>query len=166
MPRVKMGYEEAPRRADAKLTEQLVDELNSDRKSGQPFIYEQEFSTGKIRVLVVWDAWKDLSLEKRTSTILAAIEQADGKEYRSRVTLASGLTVPEATAAGMLPFQIIIARRESDSVTFQECRNAVFAEGASPLFGPKTLQLRFPTEESAMACKARLIQQLPNSEDI
>jgi hypothetical protein len=42
----------------------------------------------------------------------------------------------------------------------------MLAEGASHLFGPKILQLRFPTEDSAEACRNRLIKRLPNSDEI
>jgi hypothetical protein len=166
MPRVKIGFEDAPRKLDGKLVDRLVDELESGRESGQPFIYEQTFETGKIKILVVWDEWKDLSLEQRTSVILAALERSDGKEYRAKVALASGLTVPEAAAAGMLPYQVITALRRNDPVTSEQCRAAMLAEGASTLFGPQTLQLRFPTEESAEACKKRLIKALPDSDDV
>jgi hypothetical protein len=161
-----MGFEDQPRKTDAKLVERLVDELQANRESGQPFIYEQTFSTGKIRVLVIWDDWKDLPLEERTNIILSAVEKSDGKDYRARVALASGLTVPEGVAAGMLPYQIITARRKGDGVTLEQCRAAMLAEGASQWFGPNLLQLRFPTEESAEACRRRLIKRLPNSDEI
>jgi hypothetical protein len=166
MPRIKMGFEDQPRKTDKKLVDRLVDELKSNRESGQPFIYERAFSTGKMRVLVVWDDWKDLPLEQRTVIIQSALEQSDGKEYRARVALASGLTVPEGVAAGVLPYQIITALRKGDKVTFEQCSEAMLAEGASQLFGPSVLQLRFPTEESAEACRRRLIKKLPGSDEI
>ncbi len=166
MPRIKMGFEDQPRKADARLVERLVDELKVNRESGQPFIYEQSFSTGRIRVLVIWDDWKDLSLEERTNIIVSAIEKSDGKDYRAKVALASGLTVPEGVAAGMLPYQIMTAHRKGDKVTPEQCREAMLAEGASELFGPNVLQLRFPSEDSAEACRQRLIKRLPNSDEI
>jgi hypothetical protein len=166
MPRIKMGFEDQPRKADSKLVERLVDELKANRESGQPFIYEQAFSTGRVRVLVVWDDWKDLPLEQRTKIVLSAIEQSDGKDYRAKVALANGLTVPEGVAAGMLPYQIITAHRRGDKVTLQQCWDAMLAEGASQLFGPKLLQLRFPTEDSAEACRKRLVKKLPSSDEI
>ena len=159
MPRIKMGFEDQPRETDGNLVGRLVEELKANRESGQPFIYEHAFSTGKLRILVIWDDWKDLALEQRTSIILAAIEQSDGKDYRAKVALASGLTVPEGAAAGMLPYQIITALRRDDKVTFEQCSEAMLAEGASELFGPKKLQLRFPTEESAEACRKRLTKK-------
>ena len=170
MPRVKIGSPDAPRKVDAKLVGKLVDELEANRASGQPFIYEETFPTGKIRVLVLWDEWKDLPLEERTNIILAAIEKSDGSAYRDKVALASGLTIPEAYAAGMLPYRIIAAPRKTDAVTLEQCQVAELAEGASRLsgqcFGFETLLLPFPTEEAAEACKRRLIERLPGSDDI
>jgi hypothetical protein len=161
-----MRPEDRPRKVDKRLLDQLVDELKANHESGQPFIYEQTFTTGRIRVLVIWDVWKDLPLEQRTSIILSAIEESDGRDYRAKVALASGLTVPEAVASGMLPYQIIPARRSTDSVTDEQCRKAMLDEGASQLFGPSVLQLRFPTEESAEACQKRLVKSLPGSDEI
>src|SRR5438046_2114783 len=114
MPRIKIGTEDQPRKADKQLVDRLADELKANRESGQPFIYEHTFSTGKVKVLVIWDDWKDLPLEQRTTIILSAIEQSDGKAYRAKVALASGLTVPEGVAAGVLPYQIIYAHRKDD----------------------------------------------------
>lgn len=166
MARVKLGFDEPPRPVGGALIDRLVEELHSGAESGQPFIYEQTFLTGKIKLLVVWDDWKDLPLEHRTRIILAAVERADGKEYRARVALASGLTVPEAAAAAMLPYQIITAIRKSDPVTFEQCRDAMLAEGASTIFGPEVLQLRFPTRDAAEASLKRLSENLPGSEDV
>ena len=51
--------------------DRLVDELRANNESGQPFIYEQAFRTGKVRALVIWDDWKDPCLSsKRTNIIL------------------------------------------------------------------------------------------------
>ena len=166
MARTKIAYEDAPRSADRKLVALLVEELQAKRESGQPFIYETVFGNGRVRVLVVWDVWDKILLEDRTNVIHAAIEQADGKEYRAQVALASGVTVPEATAAGMLPYQLIPALRRSDRATADECRDAMIAEGASRLFAGGLIQLRFPTEDSAKACRQRLIAALPASEEV
>jgi hypothetical protein len=164
MPRVQSGFQESPRKADGKLVERLVDELKTGRGPGQPFIYETSFSAGKIKILVMWDEWKELPLEQRTNIILSAVEQSEGKDYRAKIARASGLTFPEAVAAGMLPYQITALRKEVP-VNREQCREAMLAEGGSKLFG-RTIQLRFPDEEAAEACKKRLIKRLPKSEDI
>src|ERR1700747_3503548 len=122
MPRKRRGFEELPRRTVGNLVARLVDELKSDRQSGQPVIDEEEFPTKKLRVNVIWDEWDRVPLEDRTATILRAYEQAEGRDYRDRIALASGLTVPEAHAAGMLPYQVFPALRQSDPVSLAECR--------------------------------------------
>ena len=84
-----------------------------------------------------------------------------------KIALASGLTVPEGVAAGVLPYQIITALRKGDKVTFEQCWEAMRAEGMPLNYsGRKVLQLRFPTEEAAEACRKRLIERLPDSDDI
>src|SRR5271168_414777 len=117
MPRKRRGFEEPPRRTVGALVARLANELKSDRPSGQPVIEEEEFPTKKLRVNVIWDEWDRVPLEDRTATILRAYEVAEGREYRDRIALASGLTVPEAHATGMLPYQVIAAVRRGDPVT-------------------------------------------------
>src|ERR1700686_1100388 len=131
MPRKRWGFAAPPRRTLGKLAARLVKELKSGRQSGQPLIEEEEFPTKKLRVNVIWDEWDRVPLEDRTATILRAYEQAEGREYRDRIALASGLTVPEAHAAGMLPVQVFPAVRKGDPVTPEQCRLALIEEGAS-----------------------------------
>jgi hypothetical protein len=166
MPRRRRGFEEPPRHAVGNLVERLADELKSARQTGQPLIEEEEFPTKKLRVNVIWDEWDRIPLEDRTATILRAYEKAEGREYRDRIALASGLTVPEAHAAGMLPYQVIAAVRQGDPVTADQCRTALIEEGASILFGEDSPQLRFSTEGEAEAARKRLAERLPNSEPV
>jgi hypothetical protein len=166
MPRKKRGIDEQPRPANAALAERLAEELRNNRESGQPVIDEQEFPSGRIRVTVIWDEWDRLPLEDRTAVILRAYDLAEGRGYRERIALASGLTVPEAYAAGMLPFQIIPALRSGDPVTAEQCRQAMLDEGASVLLAPEKPQLRFATEEEAEAARRRLVRRLPGSEQV
>ena len=166
MPRIRSAIETEPRQAGGNLALRLADELKSSREFGQPVIHEQEFPTGKIRVVVVWDEWDHLSLEERTSVILRAYESALGREYRDRIALASGLTVPEAYAAGMLPFQIITAWRKGDPITLEQCRQAMIDEGASTLLMADQPQLRFATQAEAEAARRRLTERLPGSDPV
>lgn len=166
MPRIRRGVEEQPHRTAGNLAERLAEELRSSRESGQPMVDELEFPNGRIRVSVIWDVWYRLPLEDRTTVILRAYELAEGRDYRNRIALASGLTVAEAHAAGMLPYQIIPALRSGDPVTSEQCRQAMLDEGASTLLNPNAPQLRFPTEEEAEACRKRLTQRLPGSEPV
>jgi hypothetical protein len=166
MPRKKIGAEVLAGSSRGELAAQLAAELKSAREYGQPLVYEQEFRTGKVRVTVIWDAWDRLPLEERTSLILRAYEMAEGPDFRSRIALASGLTVPEAHAAGMLPYQILPALRLGDPVTPEQAREALLAEGASALVGPQMPQLRFTTQEEAEAALQRLSRRLPGSAPI
>lgn len=164
MPRKQRHFVESPRRAIGALVDRLVDELKTNRQSGQPLIDEEEFPTGRLRVNVIWDDWDQISLEDRTATILRAFEKAEGKMYAERIALASGLTLPEAHAAGMLPCEVIAALRKGDPLTLEDCRNAMIEEGASILLDPDRPQLRFATEEEAEAAVKRLSERLPGSE--
>jgi hypothetical protein len=166
MPRKKRGVEEKPRPMSGNLAERLAEELRRSLESGQPVIDEQEFPTGKIRVTVIWDEWDHLPLEDRTAVILRAYDLAEGRGYRDKIALASGLTVPEAYAAGMLPFQIIPALRRGDAVRPEQCRQAMIEEGASVLLAADKPQLRFATEDEAEAARKRLAQRLPDSDQV
>lgn len=165
MPRKQIGPESLIGTVKKELAEELATELKSNRESGQPVIYEHVFRTGKARVIVIWDKWYDVPLQERSATILSAYEMAEGPESRDRVALASGLTVPEAHAVGMLPYRIITAVRKSDPVTLGQARQAMLDEGGSQLLNPTTVQLRFATGEEAEAARQRLIQRFPGSED-
>ena len=165
MPRKRIGPDFPLADATAGLAEKLATELKSGQDYGQPLIYEQEFRTGKVRVTVIWDEWDGMPLQARSATILKAYETAEGAESRERIALASGLTVPEAQAAAMLPYQILTALRKSDPVTNEQARQAFLEEGASQLVNRQALQLRFATAEEAQAARQRLIRRFPGSDD-
>lgn len=167
MPRIKRNPHESPAVQFPALLRELVGELKNSRESGQPRIEEQCFpKTGAIRVTAIWDKWLPLSDEERSTVIRHAYEEVEGKEFRDRIALAIGLTFPEAFESGLLPFQIMSAVRKGDPVTSEQCANAMIAQGASLLFEPGSPQLRFATEEEAEACRQRLIQALPGSEQV
>jgi hypothetical protein len=165
MPRRKLGDQE-PRSVSGSLVNRLADELKSQRETGQPMVYEQSFEGGRIRTTVVWDDWASLSYEDRTSIILEAYGRAEGADFRKNIVLASGLTVPEAESAGMLPFQVIAALRKDDPVTAEQCREAMIDVGASVLFDPERPQLRLATAEEADATVNALVEKLPESAPI
>ena len=162
MPRRRTEFKEQTRRTDENLVDRLVEELKGGGESAQPIIDEEEFSSGLLRITVIWDDWDRLPPENRTSTILRAYEVAD-QPLRERITLASGLTVPEAYAAGRMPYRIIPAWRTGDPVTLEQCREAMIDEGASTLFSPENPRLLFATREDAEAARARLGERLPVS---
>ena len=166
MPRKKIGARSALTSTNTGLAGRLAEELKSDRDYGQPLVYEQEYATKKTRVTVIWDEWADASLEERSAIILRAYELAEGDAAREKIALASGLTVPEATAAGMLPYQVLPAIRTTDPVDLEDVEAAMVEQGASQLNREDGLQLRFATREEADACRSRLIEKLPSSEPI
>jgi hypothetical protein len=166
MPRKRIGPEIRPVRARGGLAEKLAAELTSQHEFGQPLIYERVFRTGKASVTVIWDEWVRIPLQERSATILRAYEMVEGPEARERVALANGLTVPEAHAAGMLPYQIIAALRKNDPVTREQVQQAFLEEGASRLLDPQAPQLRFATEEEAEACRQRLLRRFPGTDDV
>ncbi len=166
MPRMKIGVQSALTTTKAGLAEKLAEELKSDRDYGQPLVYEQVYSTKKARVTVIWDAWADASLEERSAIILKAYELAEGVEGREKIALASGLTVPEAGAAGLLPYKVISGLRKSDALKPEQVREAMIDQGASLLNEEDGLQLRFATKKEAEACVERLAKKLMGSEPI
>jgi hypothetical protein len=166
MPRIRIGSDVRRGAVKNELAEKLATELKSDRDYGQPFIYEQEYRTGRLRITVVWDKWDGMPLQERSATILRAYELAEGPAYRDRVALASGLTVPEAHAAGMLPYEIITALRKSDPLTEDQARQAMLEEGGTQLGHWRKVQLRFATQEEAEACRLRLMRRFPGSDDV
>jgi hypothetical protein len=165
MPRRSIGIDEAAPSNPA-LVNRLCAALQAPHESGQPLIYEQELGPERLRVTVIWDEWDKMAMDARTAFILKAYEAAEGIAARNRIALANGLTVPEATAVGMLPYQVTTALREGDPVTFEQCWDAMLAEGASTLFGPNVLQLRFATREEAESCRNRLVTRLPQSKNV
>ena len=127
-------------------------------------IDEEEFPSGKVRVTVLWDEWKDITLEERTAAVLRAYELAQD-DTRQRIALASGLTLPEAYAAGMLPFRITPHLRREDVVTQEDCRRAMIDEGASTLVQTMTTPLlAFARRDEAEAARDRLARRLPASD--
>jgi hypothetical protein len=160
MPKVKLNQQRTKRQKYPELIEELQSCLVSENTMGQPLIYEYEFRNGLLRVLVVWDKWKMLSLESRTGIILAAYQ-----EEHQDIALASGLTMLEAVTAGFLSFRIIPALRSRDPITLQDCWKAMKAVGASELFGDEP-RLYFATRQEAEKGVATLKMSLPKSREV
>lgn len=167
MPRITRGLEPATKIRHPQLLNELIEELNASRESGQPLIDEQHFpESGAVRVTVIWDEWEGIPFDERVATIEEAYRIADGKVPSSRASLVMGLTFPEAYEAGVLAFQVVSVLRKNDPVTREQCEAAMRAEGASLLFVPERPQLRFPTREDAEACIRRLVKRLPESDQV
>jgi hypothetical protein len=167
MPRIRKGLGPPPPPRFPGLIEELVCELKAERESGQPTVEEFHFPrTNRLRVTVTWDKWEPVPDDARAEVIRLAYEQAEGKEFRDRIALCVGLTVPEARESGLLPFQVEFALRPGDAVNSEQCRQALLAEGASTLTDPERPELRFASLEEAQACVRRLTARLPRSEAV
>ncbi len=146
------------------LIADLAREIQSPRPTGQPIILEDGNLNGEsVRVQVVWDRWEEVPGELRSAIILDAYATALGDAYRQKIKLALGMTVPEAIEVGLLPFQIIPARRKDGDPSHEECRKAMIDAGASLLTGEDRPQLRYATIEDAEAAIERLQETLPKS---
>src|SRR5580692_8965123 len=154
MPRIRRGADEQPRLRYPALVAELDEELRHTHESGQPRIEETVFpKTNLMRVTVLWDKWDPVSDEDRATTILQAYEQVEGEEFRDRIALAIGLTIPEASLMGLLPLQVCPVVRPDDPVTAEQCREAMLREGASTLLlGSNRPVLLFATREEAESC--------------
>jgi hypothetical protein len=79
------------------LTRDLVQELRHPSTKGQPEIIIEQPQPGQpIHLYVIWDIWDKLSLQERSEIIMDAYEEAVGKQESSLITMAMGLTQPEA----------------------------------------------------------------------
>jgi hypothetical protein len=166
MPRIRRTPELPPVNKP-ELVAALVEELRNNHETGQPIIDETVFpTTNLIRVTVIWDRWEPLADAERVACILQAYEQAESQEFRDRIAMTVGLTMPEAREYGLLPFHVFPAVRRGDPVTLDQCREAMLRLGASTLEDPQEPQLRFPTLQQAEACVRRLIEELPASEQV
>jgi hypothetical protein len=148
------------------LVDELAAELTKPKTFGQPIILEDSTpETESLRVHVIWDRWADYDKEYRDVVILRAYEDAKGKEIRDRITLALGLTVPEAAAIGLLPFLLRPAVGASGPRdTNEELREAMLQLGASALKDPEHPELRFAHQEDVDAACAHLKEVLPRTE--
>lgn len=153
----------APRKsASEELVAALVAELSQPRDIGQPMILERHMELADaVHVYVIWDRFAEIPDEQRVATILRAYEECMGENFRKRITLATGATVPEAGDLELLPFEVIYMLRTQDSGLAHQCRDAMIAEGASVLRDPNRPELRFETLDDAAAAVERLEGRLP-----
>jgi hypothetical protein len=166
MPRIRRSLDDREPPRFPSVIEQLADELRHNRAIVQPFIEEQEFSTGLLRVNVVWDVWNGIPNEDRIDTILRAYEKCEGKQAVNRIALATGWTVPEAVELGLLPYEVLPAIREGDPITLKEANARMTELGASLLLGYDNPKLRFARSADAEACVRKLVNTWPETKGI
>jgi hypothetical protein len=151
------------------LVDDLAKELRSPRKFGQPIVIEDPVAGGDRRLIhVIWDAWEGCPREQRTAIIQAAYEQALGEEYHDKISLAIGITVPEAVAMGMLPYWVSPMGRTREALSQKELQAIIEAGGSTMSTSrmpevPWLPGVRCATLEDAVATLEHLQEILPGS---
>ena len=149
-----------------RLLDELTHELREPKGFGQPIILEDATpETNSLRVHVVWDEWETCPRQARSEIILQAYGAAwHSQEAVDKISLALGLTVPEAAAIGLLPFRIVPAANGRHGGPSEEaCRDAMVSAGASVLLSKQAPILRCATLEDAEKTLEYLEQTLPDS---
>ena len=147
------------------LLDELIRELEDPKPIGQPIILEDDkLERNCLQVQVAWDRWEDCPREARSGIIAEAYEHVFGPERRKEITLALGLTIPEAAAMGLLPFQLLPARKKDENPAHDEYCKAMVQAGASVLSNVEEPELRCATLDDARETVKRLTQVVPNSE--
>jgi hypothetical protein len=175
MPRF-IIHPQAPSPKHERLVQKLVQEFKASSTNLQPLILEEQVPSTKSRhVRVIWDAWKDLTNEQRSSVIVDAYRQAEGPGAADEITIAEGVTPPEALALGLLPFKVVPTPRRDGAAHPTEpqppkvkpgqiAQRRVLAEEARrTLLGPRAKELRYARLEDAESARQRLEQALPGS---
>jgi hypothetical protein len=147
---------------DEELIVKLAEFLFQPPRKGQPMIIRNPIgTTGLQNLIVIWDRWHGIPLQKRTEIILAANDTLE-TTLRTRLSLALGRTMDEAISLGYLPFSIEPINRTSDNADrdriLNAMRSAMREEGAVET--GQRLQLRFPTLEQAQDAFVRLQQKV------
>jgi hypothetical protein len=128
---------------------------------GDPLVVESRIAqTKSLHVVVIWDAWIDLSPAERSKNIIDAYAKA--KRVRgATITVAMGLTSEEALRMGFLPYSIITTRRQGDKASLDELAKAMVGAGGIVVKVGSSMQLRFPTLEQTEDAYRHLSQKVP-----
>ena len=120
-----------------------------------PIVFEIPIElSDKKDVLVVWEAWRDIRSEDRSSIILEAYGEDGGS-----IAQALGVTYDEAIEQQVLPYAVQPMNRRGEADP-EAVRNAMIRQGGI-LFGDKKVDLRFPSLQLAQDAFERLVQDLP-----
>ena len=166
-----------------RLTELLVKELLGERRGAAPVIAGPVIfeipapQTKSIDVIVVWEAWKDLPAEDRSSIIRGAYAQFKQVLDRtlhesdpegptgSLVFLPTGIVIgatwKDVEELNLLPYALVPRAKPEDA----DDRTIVSAlmTNAGAIQTPSGIQLLFPTPELAEEVKARLDKAMPEA---
>jgi hypothetical protein len=167
MPRVAGSAEVVLNHEPNSLVDELVGELRTPRKFGQPLVIETPLPRSTARAMtVVWDKWHPYTDDYRIETVLRAIEVLGGQSALQEAAVVEALTVPEARDAGRLPYRIIAGFPRASQVDEAACRQAMIDCGASTLESARYPELRFPNESMAEDARQHLTNVVPGSEPV
>jgi hypothetical protein len=148
-----------PSRDHETLVDHLARALRERASRGQPTVFENRIGqTDALNVFVIWDRWGEIRRDERSKIIIDAYKRIDeGKS--ERVAIATGATLDEAIAMGVLPYWIAITRKRDDPASPEQLREAMIDEGAVETVSG--LQLRFNSLEEAKEAYSRLTAKVP-----
>ena len=149
------------RRAKA-LIEKLAAALQRPAAlQGDPLVVENRIAqTKSVHVVVIWDAWNDLSPAERSKNIIDAYAKAK-RARGATITVAMGLTSEEALRMRFLPYSIVTTRRQGDKASLDELAKAMDGAGGIVVKVGSSMQLRFATLEQAEDAYRHLSQEVP-----
>jgi hypothetical protein len=145
-----------------RLVEGLARRMRDDPEARElPLVVVNRIrQTRTVHVLVIWDAWKDLSLSERGEVISRAYAAAH-PDQANAVTVAMGLTPLEAVHSGYLPYRVVPLKRRGDRVPDKQILEAMASVGGVFLRAGTEVQLRFPTEKMAEDAYRALFEKIP-----
>lgn len=86
---------------EAALCAELKDELDQPKDSGEPEIIIDRPNPSTSHLFVIWSKWENLEQMVRSRIIFDAYTAAKGEAEAVKVTVAMGLTPPEAERLGL-----------------------------------------------------------------
>jgi len=144
------------------LTRLLRDRLKGDLdQPALPLVVENRALSGRsIHLLVIWDAWRDLSNIERSSVIMDAHALVHDKEPVPAVAM--GVTGSEAISLGYLPFRIAPLIRKTDGLSLAKAEKAMQKAGGVQVRAGNALDIRFATHAQATNAYRTLQSELPS----
>ena len=144
------------------LTKLLRERLNTDLD--QPtlplVVVNRPFSKRSIHLLVIWDAWRNLSNVERSKVIIDAYALAHGNDPTPAVVI--GVTASEAISLGYLPFRIAALARKTDGLSRVKLEKAMQKAGGVQVRVGDGLDIRFATRAQAASAYRTLQSELPS----
>jgi hypothetical protein len=154
MPRYQIKRSAVDPQVRERLVNILANELRGQASAQGPAVFEEEVTgTDTFHVLVLWEQWQDIPTEERGAMILDAYERS-AAEVAPRITVTLGVTLDEALAMNLLPYQVSPMRKSSHPVSYAELEAAMRAEGAVQT--PAGLRMYFPSRKAAEDAYQRL----------